>query len=102
MEKIKVYISGPISGIADYRANFADAEQELTGLGYEVVNPVTVGDALMLRLKREPTYDEYMADDLEELAKCDNILLLDGWENSKGARIEWNKAKELGIDPIYI
>jgi hypothetical protein len=98
----KVYISGPTTGKDDYVSDFAGAEQELEGLGYIAINPVTLGNGLRLKLGREPTQDEYMSVDLAVLETCDLIYLLEGWENSKGARIEWERAKELGISPIYL
>lgn len=99
----RVYISGPITGHEDHFAEaFAKAERELIALGYEAVNPVTIGIELARTLDREPEYEEYMTAELAELATCQNIYLLEGWETSKGARREWEKAKELGIDPIYL
>lgn len=35
------------------------------------------------------------------LEKCDCVLVIDGWENSKGTIAEINHAKEIGIPVFY-
>ena len=102
MKGTKVYICGPITGVKNHLVIFDKAYNELKALGYEPVNPCIIGEELADKLGREPTYDEFMAADLEELAKCNHIYLLPGWENSKGARIEWAKARKLAVEPIYL
>lgn len=88
MTKEKVYISGPITGIDPEvcRAHFEAAEQQLLARGYTPVNPLNNG------LPSTATYDEHMKRDLEMLANCAMIYMLDGWEKSKGCRIEFNTA----------
>ena len=39
---MRVYISGPITGVEDYMVKFADAEKKLTGSGYTVVNTAKI------------------------------------------------------------
>ena len=51
----------------------------------EIINP-TVLSALPL------TYDEYMNLDLQLLDMCGAVYMLDGWEKSKGACIEYGYA----------
>jgi len=43
----------------------------------------------------------YLETDLEWLELCDAILLLPGWEESEGAKIELERAKELGLKIYY-
>ena len=83
-----VFISGGITGVENYRGKFLKREKQLKQLGHRVCNPVTVGERLKATLGREPTYDEYLAEDLKCLEKCDAINHLDGWESSNGAKIE--------------
>lgn len=91
---MRIYISGPITNVLDYKEKFARAEQNLK-LKYpdaEIINP-TVLDKLPLE------YDEYMKLDLMLLDMCDAIYMMNGWEMSKGACIEFSyaTAKELII-----
>lgn len=89
----KVYISGPISKIPFQEAfdNFEKKEKELIALGYEVVNP------MKLEHNHDKSWKSYMKVDLKALIDCDCIVMLPGWVSSKGARIEWYLAKDLGI-----
>lgn len=84
----KIYISGPITGwpIDMCRVRFEAAEFLLRMQGFEPVNPMKNG------LPEDAPYDEHMKRDLEMLAECDAIYLLNGWERSKGCRIELQEA----------
>ena len=42
-----------------------------------------------------------MRDDISALMKCDAIYMLNDWGQSRGARIEYVIAKELGLEIIY-
>lgn len=88
MTRVKVYISGPITGIDPElcRARFAAAKKELHQRGMEPVSPLENG------LPDDAPYDEHMKRDLEMLADCRIIYMLNSWERSKGCRIEFNTA----------
>ncbi|NDG03040.1 MAG: DUF4406 domain-containing protein [Synechococcaceae bacterium WBB_34_004] len=43
----------------------------------------------------------YLRSDLRQLLDCQAILLLHGWEKSKGARLEALIADEVGIRRVY-
>ena len=81
---MRIYISGPITNVPDYKEKFARAEQNLKAKypDAEIINP-TVLDKLPLE------YDEYMKLDLMLLDMCDAIYMMNGWEKSKGACIEF-------------
>lgn len=95
MSRGKVYISGPITGI-DFgnRFAFSCARSSLELCGYEVVDPSEV------QLDDEATWTDYMRADLKLLLDCDFIYMLEGWEKSRGARIERELAKNLRIKEI--
>lgn len=87
---MKVYISGKISGMnyEDARHNFLDAEEKLKSEGYEVFNPFAYGE----RIFGEPgslSWDGYMMALLPFVTQCDAIYMLDGWQKSYGANIEY-------------
>lgn len=95
----KLYLSGKITGRApeDYREQFAYAERYYKNGVFDVVNPVTLGEAL----PGEPSYNDYMKADLEALRTCTHIVMLEGWEESKGANKELKEAQKLGLEIIF-
>lgn len=90
---MRIYISGPMTGIIDYKKYFDDAEEKLKELGLHVFNPAST-DAVLPSCM---TYDEILKIDLDLLEMCDAIFLLKGWQNSKGAKIELQKALDMHI-----
>ncbi len=89
---MRVYISGQIIGDPDYNNRFCKAEEMLKDKGYEVVNPVKIGQCLP-----EIDREEYLKIDLTILSVCDAIFMLDGWENSRGANREYGYAVGKGL-----
>lgn len=90
---MKVYISGKITGNPDYIEQFASAEKALVEKGWKVFNPTRIPDIF--------DYDEFMDIDLTALKYCDAIYMLSNWQHSKGAKIEYAKAKELNLLIFY-
>jgi hypothetical protein len=78
----KIYIAGPVTGVEGYEETFAKAADDLRAKGYEPVNPVDPG------LVEGFTYRDYINRGFQMLMDCDGILLLPGYEYSKGARLE--------------
>lgn len=94
MCKTRIYLSGPISGVSDYMIRFAEAEKELTGKGYSVINPAKVGNVL----PEDMTYEEIVEIDIQLLEYADAIYLLRGWQSSRGANREYGYALGAGKD----
>jgi len=94
-EKRKVvFISGPMTGLPDFnRAAFNAEAERLTALGFIVLNPAVFPDGL--------AHGQYMAMCLPMVEQADTIMMLAGWESSKGAVMEFNHAKELQLPIIY-
>ena len=101
-KKNVIYISGAISGLPrqEYIKRFADAEQELIKQGYKVLNPTKLLPSRHLWVYRLIKYKLTLLYDLWWLLKCDGIYMLDGWENSKGARLEKATAEIFGLKVI--
>lgn len=80
---MKVFISGPMSGYADYnRAAFMAAEKLLKDNSFDVFNPA------WMDVGAEWTSKELLSIDICALSHCDAIFHLHGWERSSGARFE--------------
>lgn len=94
---MKIYLSGKISGTdLDYvRCLFDKVATTLRALGHEVTNPLCNG------LSETAPWEEHMAKDIIHLLQCECIYMLQGWEDSQGARIEHAVAKELGKAVFY-
>lgn len=96
-EGCKVFISGPMTGYADYnRPMFDLAEDYLHALGCAVFNPGN------LTCFDEGWDHKTIVDiDIAALKKCDVILHLPGWEISKGAFEEACIAKDCCLNEVY-
>ena len=107
---MKIYIAGGMRTYVKYNfPAFDEADEMLTKLGYEVVNPA--------QLDRDNGFDpetlpenhdwdnepdgmdvkEVVKRDLLALMDCDAIYLLKGWERSEGATAEFAVATWLGM-----
>lgn len=80
-----IYISGPITGVPDYKERFAAAGQLLLERDITVINPANMDKLLK---GREANYGNILKMDMKLLELCDGILMLPGWEHSLGARTE--------------
>ena len=96
-----VYIAGPMTGIKYFNFPAFDyAGVVIRAAGYTPVNPAQLDrqagfDAMTLPenfdwYSTPPRFDmaACIKRDIDALLKCDAIYLLDGWQQSKGARAE--------------
>lgn len=89
----RVYLSGPMRGYPNFNfAAFRAAAAVLRAEGLEVFCPAESSDELAAqtgRALRDITFEEYMNDiDIPAILRCDQVVVLDGWERSTGSRIE--------------
>jgi len=89
-----VYISGPITGIKNANKEaFTEMEQMLVTMGYKVCNPRR--HQIPKGLTEENVWPVMMRMSLKDMMYCNSMVMLDGWEFSKGAGIEFELAKSL-------
>lgn len=104
------YLAGPMRGIEEY--NFPEFRKQtawLRGLGWHVFSPAE-------RDEQDPDIDHteniagwsggrkldyFMAHDLKAVCEMDCVILLPGWEESQGARLEAVVAVEIG-HPVFV
>jgi hypothetical protein len=91
---MKIYLSGPMTGMPGLnRPMFELAESSLVKQGHEVVNPLKVSEHLGV----DAGWEQYMRADIKALLDCDEIMLLKGWEKSRGAQLEMQIAHHVGM-----
>lgn len=84
----RFYLSGPMSGLEDYnRPAFHATAQALREQGHEVINPAE----LLGEDDENMTWPAFLARDLRIILTdegLDALVMLTGWRQSKGARLE--------------
>ena len=94
---MRVYIAGPITGVENYEENFRKEERKLKEDGHTVFNPAEIGKKLeKMRAGEKISHEQYMSYLLPYLLQADAVCMIDGWENSEGARLEHDVAKATG------
>ena len=83
---MKIYIAGPITGVENYKEPFDKAESLLQEQGHTTMNPAILPPGF--------EHHEYMKICFSMVDVCDGIVLLPGWERSKGAEMEYHRATE--------
>lgn len=98
-----LYVSGPYMGKGEEATerNIQVARKvamELWGRGHAAICP----HANTAHFEREcdVTWEDYLRGDLLMIERCDGLVMLPGWENSRGAKMEKMHAEELGL-PIW-
>lgn len=114
---MRLYIAGPISGgpqdltLEEKRNRFYEARTALNNAGYGAVVPLdVVTDQCSGNCNPHghigqdgvPTHswECFMRHDIRSLLDCDGIATLEGWDQSRGAKVEVGLATGLGM-PVY-
>ncbi|MDR0771286.1 MAG: DUF4406 domain-containing protein [Burkholderiales bacterium] len=88
----RIYISGPMTGFAEWNFPAFHAEAaRLRALGYDVINPAEINQ------DQNISWRDALRNDLKALLICDTIAMLEGWQNSDGAHLEMHVAHRVGI-----
>lgn len=92
---MRYYISGPITGISDYKERFQMAAEILKQYGHDYINPAEL-DKVYPDIK----WNQAMLLDIALLGFADGIFFLPGAGKSEGCRHEYNFAKSKGLSII--
>lgn len=107
---MKVYLAGPMSIVPkDYNfPAFISAAKFLRDQGFEVFSPAEAdmeryGTDDIEIIKTKANYKECLTVDLNWILEhAEGIVLLPGWEKSKGVAVELSLAKALGLDQMFL
>ena len=95
MEKV-LYLSGPISNMPNLnRDNFEVATKMLRSKGFIVINPHEICDGIPAS-----EWDKCMRVCIKRMMDADLLVMLEGWEYSKGANLERAIAYEINIEKV--
>jgi hypothetical protein len=93
---MRLYIAGPITGAMHHDLPLFDRAKDLVNRqGHEAVLPAEIDG-------RGSTREARLRLDIQELAMCDGVALIPGWETSEGTRAERLMAERLGLQRFRI
>ena len=91
----RIYISGPMSDLPEFNyPAFNALAAELRAAGHHVENPAEA---------TPPNCNSwlgYMRLAVAQLATCDTVVMLKGWEQSRGAQVEYQLAVGMGLQIV--
>lgn len=89
---VRAYVAGPMTSIQDLNFPlFAQVTAALRQRGIDAVSPAEICP------DKGMAWHDCMRRDIAALVTCDAIVMLPGWENSKGATLERHIAERLGM-----
>jgi nucleoside 2-deoxyribosyltransferase len=96
---LNVYLSGPITGTEDFKDRFEFGEikvnQKFRNTA-RAINPVKIAE----QLPENITYEAIMQICFDTINSCDIVLLMPGWEDSKGCNQEYGYAIGIGKEVV--
>ena len=93
----RVYISGAISGhdIEDRKCAFKKCAESFKRKGFKSVSFLDNG------LSQDASYEAHMRADIALMLTCDSVYMMEGWQNSRGAKMEHDVAEICGLEIFY-
>lgn len=98
-----IYLSGPMTGLPDHNyPAFQAAAERLRAQGATVVSPHELPANCPGCGENDlpHSWAEHMRADLAALLTCDVIMLLPGWETSRGAQLEKTVAEAVNMTVV--
>lgn len=106
----RVYLAGPMTGYPEFNATgFAEGERYAKSQGWDVASPQNTdpaheglcpdGDRHTTDAGSHP-YPCWIKASLRMMLDCDAVLMLPGWEKSRGARLERSVAETCSM-PVH-
>lgn len=93
----RCYLAGPMTGYPDLNfAVFHRAAARLRAAGYEVANPAEINP------DQSSSWEACMRNDIAQLVTCDFVVVLPGWDRSRGASLEVYIAEKLGMPRLTV
>lgn len=86
----RVYLSGPITNVKNYKGLFMFAEELVGWEAEQVYNPAS-------QIPSSSSWKQAMHRCLSEITNYDTVVMLPGWNVSRGARLERDVALACGI-----
>lgn len=89
--KPTIYISGPMTGLPGYNfATFNRHARRFHKLGHKVLNPAETDNG-----DTSNTWAYYIRKDVRMVTQADMVVVLPGWQKSRGAQLEVNLARAM-------
>ena len=99
LDNTSAYLAGPMSGYPEFNfPAFRDAARELVDMGLRNLYHTATG--VPPREAVAKPWEDYLRDALRLMLTCDAVVVLPGWRESKGARLEVYVALELGMPVV--
>ncbi len=90
-----VYLSGPMTGLPDFNvAQFNTIKKTVALTGATVISPAD--------LPQGPAWEHQIRKCMRFVSDCSHMLLIPGWENSKGALLEHLVACQIRTPRFYL
>lgn len=106
---MRLYVAGPMSGYPEHNfPAFREAAEVLRDMGHDVTSPVEMDESAGFDSETAPNVEagseqwaSFLARDVIVIAgDVEGVVVIEGWEKSRGAALEVHVARELG-KPIY-
>ena len=103
MEEVRVYVSGPVSNrcFEDTKKHFRRIAAELRSSGLTPVDPTLIEQSSSPEENALKGWEDFMREGIKSLMDCDAIYMLEGYEHSRGAKLELELAEKLGMHVWY-